>query len=131
MGNSYAIPQHLLSSSMSGGSASASGPAAAGALRAVPVSHLTPRRLRASRLGPSIEWCRTPLALLPDPKHRLVVALASFPGSGNTWLRYLVQQATGVMTGSVYKVRIQQYKKTRRQLIVSHSKNQQFYRTTP
>ena len=23
------------------------------------------------------------------------VALASFPGSGNTWLRYLLQQATG------------------------------------
>lgn len=31
------------------------------------------------------------------------VALASFPGSGNTWLRYLLQQATGVYTGSVYK----------------------------
>lgn len=24
-----------------------------------------------------------------------LVALASFPGSGNTWLRYLLQQATG------------------------------------
>uniref|UniRef100_A0A1B0CIB8 Putative beta-16-n-acetylglucosaminyltransferase n=1 Tax=Lutzomyia longipalpis TaxID=7200 RepID=A0A1B0CIB8_LUTLO len=32
-----------------------------------------------------------------------VVALASFPGSGNTWLRYLLQQATGILTGSVYK----------------------------
>merc|ERR1719369_1305361 len=32
-----------------------------------------------------------------------VTALASFPGSGNTWLRYLLQQATGVSTGSVYK----------------------------
>lgn len=32
-----------------------------------------------------------------------VAALASFPGSGNTWLRYLLQQATGVLTGSVYK----------------------------
>lgn len=31
------------------------------------------------------------------------IALASFPGSGNTWLRYLLQQATGVLTGSVYK----------------------------
>jgi hypothetical protein len=30
-------------------------------------------------------------------------ALASFPGSGNTWLRYLLQQATGILTGSVYK----------------------------
>lgn len=25
------------------------------------------------------------------------MALASFPGSGNTWLRYLLQQATGKM----------------------------------
>jgi hypothetical protein len=32
-----------------------------------------------------------------------IVALASFPGSGNTWLRYLLQQATGILTGSVYK----------------------------
>ncbi|CRL01941.1 CLUMA_CG015069, isoform A [Clunio marinus] len=32
-----------------------------------------------------------------------VTALASFPGSGNTWLRYLLQQATGILTGSVYK----------------------------
>lgn len=24
-----------------------------------------------------------------------LIALASFPGSGNTWLRYLLQQATG------------------------------------
>nr|XP_053642331.1 uncharacterized protein LOC128695628 [Cherax quadricarinatus] len=29
-------------------------------------------------------------------------ALASFPGSGNTWLRYLIQSATGLFTGSVY-----------------------------
>lgn len=32
-----------------------------------------------------------------------LTALASFPGSGNTWLRYLLQQATGILTGSVYK----------------------------
>lgn len=32
-----------------------------------------------------------------------ITALASFPGSGNTWLRYLLQQATGILTGSVYK----------------------------
>ncbi|XP_076452528.1 uncharacterized protein LOC143288124 [Babylonia areolata] len=29
-------------------------------------------------------------------------ALASVPGSGNTWLRHLLQQATGYLTGSVY-----------------------------
>nr|XP_041630633.1 WSCD family member CG9164 isoform X2 [Drosophila kikkawai] len=32
-----------------------------------------------------------------------LTALASFPGSGNTWLRYLLQQATGILTGSIYK----------------------------
>ena len=31
-----------------------------------------------------------------------VVALVSSPGSGNTWLRYLLEQATGIFTGSVY-----------------------------
>lgn len=31
-----------------------------------------------------------------------IVALASTPGSGNTWVRYLLEQATGVYTGSIY-----------------------------
>ena len=30
---------------------------------------------------------------------RAAVALVSFPGSGNTWVRGLLQQATGVCTG--------------------------------
>ncbi|XP_065072422.1 WSCD family member AGAP003962 [Ochlerotatus camptorhynchus] len=34
---------------------------------------------------------------------RELTALVSFPGSGNTWLRYLLQQSTGMFTGSVYK----------------------------
>ena len=29
-----------------------------------------------------------------------ITALASFPGSGNTWLRYLLEQVTGIFTGS-------------------------------
>nr|XP_023029409.1 WSCD family member AAEL009094 isoform X1 [Leptinotarsa decemlineata]XP_023029410.1 WSCD family member AAEL009094 isoform X1 [Leptinotarsa decemlineata] len=47
-----------------------------------------------------IIWC-SDLKLLDPPKE--TIALASFPGSGNTWLRYLLQQATGFLTGSVYK----------------------------
>lgn len=31
-----------------------------------------------------------------------IVALVSFPGSGNTWLRHLLEQATGIYTGSIY-----------------------------
>lgn len=33
-------------------------------------------------------------------------ALASFPRSGNTWLRYMIEQATGRQTGSIYSDRI-------------------------
>jgi hypothetical protein len=59
---------------------------------------LSPRRMRT---GPQIEWCKAPLGYKAAPGP--LVALASFPGSGNTWLRYLLQQATGILTGSVYK----------------------------
>lgn len=38
-----------------------------------------------------------------ESSEKSIAALASFPGSGNTWLRYLLQQATGILTGSVYK----------------------------
>ena len=29
--------------------------------------------------------------------------LVSFPGSGNTWIRYLIEGATGIFTGSFYR----------------------------
>lgn len=32
-----------------------------------------------------------------------LTALVSFPGSGNTWIRHILQQATGINTGSVYR----------------------------
>lgn len=47
-----------------------------------------------------IQWCGE--LRFVDPPLAEPVALASFPGSGNTWLRYLLQQATGLVTGSVY-----------------------------
>ena len=34
--------------------------------------------------------------------HRPPIALASFPGSGNTWVRGLLQQATSICTGGIY-----------------------------
>ena len=37
------------------------------------------------------------------PKCRPPVALASFPGSGNTWLRHMLEGASGIFTGSRYK----------------------------
>ena len=33
--------------------------------------------------------------------NRAAVALVSFPGSGNTWVRGLLEQATGVCTGKI------------------------------
>ena len=47
------------------------------------------------------EWC-SPLRYIPIEQRHNKTALASFPGSGNTWLRYLLQQVTGIFTGSVY-----------------------------
>lgn len=31
-----------------------------------------------------------------------LIALASFPGAGNTWARHLIELATGFYTGSYY-----------------------------
>ncbi|CAG9769935.1 unnamed protein product [Ceutorhynchus assimilis] len=52
-----------------------------------------------------IHWCSELKFIPPDDVFgkQKPVALVSFPGSGNTWLRYLLQQATGYYTGSVYK----------------------------
>jgi len=41
------------------------------------------------RAGRKIDWCQ-PVGFKAAPGP--VVALASFPGSGNTWVRYLLQQ---------------------------------------
>ncbi|KAJ2942947.1 hypothetical protein O0L34_g15137 [Tuta absoluta] len=49
--------------------------------------------------APNVEWCK-PLRWRTPPGDP--VALVSYPGSGNTWLRYLLQQATGIVTGSIY-----------------------------
>ena len=46
-----------------------------------------------------ISWCKERTFAR---SRRPLVALASFPGSGNTWLRYLLEQATGIFTGSLY-----------------------------
>ncbi|CAL4075854.1 unnamed protein product, partial [Meganyctiphanes norvegica] len=55
---------------------------------------------KRSGRGARLPWCQ-PLKYRfpPGPS----TALVSFPGSGNTWLRYLLQQVTGYFTGSVYK----------------------------
>merc|ERR1711971_211084 len=46
------------------------------------------------------KWCNGALKYLDPPGP--LTALASSPGSGNTWARYLIQQFTGYFTGAVY-----------------------------
>lgn len=46
------------------------------------------------------QLCAVPLGFLP-PSDRILL-LASYPGSGNTWVRHVLQQATRIYTGSVY-----------------------------
>ena len=48
-----------------------------------------------------IQWCSDNPKFREFPGPR--VGIASFPGSGNTWVRYLLQQMTGILTGSVYE----------------------------
>ncbi|CAH1230722.1 WSCD2 [Branchiostoma lanceolatum] len=43
----------------------------------------------------------TKTVLLPT-NSRPLTALVSFPGSGNTWVRHLIEKATGIYTGSFY-----------------------------
>ena len=62
-----------------------------------------PYQSRKSGRLPAIHWCRPLGYRAAIPQRDSVIALASFPGSGNTWLRYLLQQATGIITGSIYK----------------------------
>ena len=45
-------------------------------------------------------YCRKTLAFLNRTSP--IIALVSFPGSGNSWVRHLLEQATGVYTGSIY-----------------------------
>ena len=46
-------------------------------------------------------WCNgKPNLRRMIPHNDSVVALASFPGSGNAWTRYLLHQATGILTGT-------------------------------
>ncbi len=47
-------------------------------------------------------WCTGSIGFRAKNHSNPLVALSSIPGSGNTWVRYLLQQATGIYTGSVY-----------------------------
>jgi len=46
------------------------------------------------------ENCSMTPRLLDPAENRPIVAISSFPGSGNTWARHLLHMASGYWTGS-------------------------------
>ena len=58
-------------------------------------------------LQPSVNWKSHHKALYSRRYLRGYSAppllLVSFPGSGNTWLRFLTESLTGAFTGSIYR----------------------------
>ena len=57
------------------------------------------RTLKSSlQIPPSHQHCRKMSFQSSGP----IVALASFPGSGNSWVRQLLESATGIYTGALY-----------------------------
>ena len=44
--------------------------------------------------------CSDELKLFSEESNRPIVAISSFPGSGNTWARHLLHMATGYWTGN-------------------------------
>ncbi|XP_060073302.1 WSCD family member AAEL009094-like [Ylistrum balloti] len=66
------------------------------------VTDRTPETLRNRRQVNSVhKRCKRDFVSL-SRSHLPRTALASSPGSGNTWTRHLLQQATGIRTGSIY-----------------------------
>jgi len=47
------------------------------------------------------ERCK-PLTFLSRKIHLNKTLLVSYPGSGNTWIRHLIEQASGIYSGSIY-----------------------------
>lgn len=62
--------------------------------------------MQTGQLSKALSCPRTSFVKRRSTTHRKnwdIVALASFPGSGNTWVREMIQQGLGVWTGAVYK----------------------------
>ena len=55
-----------------------------------------PLRQKSNKKCPIIPGYRN------NSEEESLVAMASFPGTGNTWLRYSLEQYTGILTGSLY-----------------------------
>ncbi|CAL4110799.1 unnamed protein product, partial [Meganyctiphanes norvegica] len=58
---------------------------------------------RKRTLWASEKTCGLYNVMFAMPGAMPLCALASYPGSGNTWTRYLIEAASGIFTGSIYK----------------------------
>ncbi|XP_065891886.1 WSCD family member CG9164-like isoform X2 [Dysidea avara] len=60
-----------------------------------------PKKLRKDAVDARVGQCKnfTDMRFIDGSR---VVALPSYPGSGNTWTRMLLEQTTGIYTGSIY-----------------------------
>jgi hypothetical protein len=47
--------------------------------------------------------CKPSLKFIAQQERGQPLQLASYPGSGNTWMRELIQRGTGLVTGSAYR----------------------------
>ena len=65
-----------------------------------PLSHVATPHTTLPTYASTPELCTVPLGFLPRSSR--ILLLASYPGSGNTWVRHVLQQATRIYTGSVY-----------------------------
>ena len=50
-----------------------------------------------------LEGCKKATCHFMDGNNRSPVCLESFPGSGNTWFRGLLERVTGICTGRNYR----------------------------
>jgi len=62
-----------------------------------PIKKLS-QQLNSRRIPPSHQNCKKMSFQISGP----IVALGSIPGSGNSWVRQLLESATGIYTGSIY-----------------------------
>ena len=62
--------------------------------------HCTDRLIQHHEKQPDLVSLEPGKCHFMNGNNRAAVALASFPGSGNTWIRGLLEQATGICTGS-------------------------------
>ena len=52
---------------------------------------------------PDHDECKMLATVFCTQQHLPAIALASFPNSGNTWLRSMIEGLTGIFTGSFWK----------------------------